>query len=569
MTISTRTAAAVLLFLGLVVYFNALFNGFIIGDDEDQIIQHPYIRSIANIPRNFTGSTYFRAESNQAYGLYYRPLMQSVYAVLYSFFGADPLWFHLAQLVLHSINALFVFLLFRAVMRKPIALLLSIIFLVHPINSETVLHSANMQDVLFTLFGIAALLLLVTLQKISMRRYLLVGALLLLSLFSKESGLLFVLLTGVWMVLVAKDNVFKIALVGSTALGIYVVFRFMVAQIPLHATTISPFIRAPASARFLNLPKIVASYVIATVWPQRLSSSHFWLVEHVTVADFYLPLAIVGLVLVGAIYGYRRITNAKLRFWYIFFLIWLVIGIGMHSQLLVLLDDTLAFRWFYVPLVGVLGMVGIVLTSVRAQRLKLFWMSATIIVLLLSVRTVIRTFDWRNSWTLTVRDLAISPGNYFLENNLGTLFIRQKQYDQAKPYIVSSVARYPYMSNLNNMALILAHEGQFEKARQYFERSLVAGGGYGVYQNYINVLLYMMKDYKAVKQVSTTALEYYPEGPYLWIALAQAEYALGNTEAALTAARRALLLTDSALIVEVYSAITENREMNVEKYIEL
>jgi len=46
----TRTGVLLLLFIGFLVYFASLSNGFILGDDIDQILENPQIRSLANIP---------------------------------------------------------------------------------------------------------------------------------------------------------------------------------------------------------------------------------------------------------------------------------------------------------------------------------------------------------------------------------------------------------------------------------------------------------------------------------------------------------------------------------------
>ncbi len=131
-----RTGIIFLIFIGLIVYFNALQNDFIIGDDEDQIVYHTPVHSLKNIPTFFAGSTYYRAENESAYGLYYRPLMLSVYSLIYTFFGPDPLYYHFTQLLLHITNATLVFLFLRHFLRSRLAFLGSLIFLIHLIFSH-------------------------------------------------------------------------------------------------------------------------------------------------------------------------------------------------------------------------------------------------------------------------------------------------------------------------------------------------------------------------------------------------------------------------------------------------
>jgi len=95
---STKKLILLIALVGLLTYFNSLFNGFFISDDEDQILNNPLIHSLQNIPQLFTGSTYYRLESDQSFGLFYRPLMLTSFSLIYATFGPDPLFFHLFNL---------------------------------------------------------------------------------------------------------------------------------------------------------------------------------------------------------------------------------------------------------------------------------------------------------------------------------------------------------------------------------------------------------------------------------------------------------------------------------------
>ena len=100
----------VLFVLGFLIYGNGLINAFVF-DDIPQIVGNPQVHSIANIPQLFAGSTFNDGSSNPR-GNYYRPIMSSTYALLYTLFGAFPFPFHFIQLLLHIINAWLVFRIF-------------------------------------------------------------------------------------------------------------------------------------------------------------------------------------------------------------------------------------------------------------------------------------------------------------------------------------------------------------------------------------------------------------------------------------------------------------------------
>src|SRR3989304_2974468 len=95
-----RTQILLLILIGILVYVNVLPNGFI-DDDFFQIVNNVQVKSLSSVPQFFSGSTYFREETGQSYGLYFRPLMLSMYTVLYYLFGSDSFWFHVFQVIVH------------------------------------------------------------------------------------------------------------------------------------------------------------------------------------------------------------------------------------------------------------------------------------------------------------------------------------------------------------------------------------------------------------------------------------------------------------------------------------
>lgn len=101
-----------LIFLILVcslVYGNSLLNNFV-WDDEEQVVNNPYIRSFANLPTVFQGSTFNTGGAGLS-GWYYKPLMTLWFMVNYHLWGLSPFGFHFTQLTLHLVNSVLVFLI--------------------------------------------------------------------------------------------------------------------------------------------------------------------------------------------------------------------------------------------------------------------------------------------------------------------------------------------------------------------------------------------------------------------------------------------------------------------------
>lgn len=143
-------AIHIIIILGLLVYFISFFNGFV-GDDIGQTIDNPNIQSIQTIPYLFSQGT-FNDQNGQSVN-YYKPIVSVAYAMIYLFTKDNAFGFHLFQVLLHIINAICIFIIFSYFLKKGLALALSLVFLLHPINTETVVYISDLQEVLFVWTG--------------------------------------------------------------------------------------------------------------------------------------------------------------------------------------------------------------------------------------------------------------------------------------------------------------------------------------------------------------------------------------------------------------------------------
>lgn len=531
-----RIKLLLLIFFGTLVYTDVLPNNFI-DDDYFQIVHNPQVKSIKNIPAFFAGSTYFRVETGESYGLYYRPLMLSVYTVIYSIVHADPLYFHLFQIAVHLANAILVFFIFKKFFSQNSAFISSLVFLIHPINQEAVAFIADLQDVLFVFFGLSALWLLLHnfgsgfstvagvrfhTWEVSLARWIVLGVLLLLSLFSKESGILLVFLIGWYFFLFEKANLKKYLLIGTVVLLGYGVFRFGLAGSHITDQKLTPISQAPLGSRLLNSPKIITSYLTLLIFPKDLALNQMWMVPSVRSSQFVVPgIMILSLCMaftcwrIRGIRGFRGAEGEPGKI--LFFLGWFVAGILLHIQIIPL-NATFTSRWFYFATIGLLGVLAIIVLDVMKQNeylKKLAPFVLVCIIIALSIRTIVRNQDWRDERTLFSRDIQSSGGNYYLENNLASILIHDKKYDEAKVLVTSSIRQFPYFGNINNMALILVQENNYDDAEKYFEKALDEKGSYMVYQNYANFLIHYKKDKERALIFLDQAILIYPKSQVL------------------------------------------------------
>ncbi len=133
----------ILLAFALICYVNVI-DGPMLFDDEHFIEKNLLIQSLDNIPDIFTTSV---TEGAYIGSNFYRPNQQVVYAFLYHFFGLNPVAYHLVSILLHLLNAFFIFLLLvRFSFSKNASFIAALLFLVHPVQVEAVSYISGLAD---------------------------------------------------------------------------------------------------------------------------------------------------------------------------------------------------------------------------------------------------------------------------------------------------------------------------------------------------------------------------------------------------------------------------------------
>jgi protein O-mannosyl-transferase len=525
----------IIFLLGFCTYFFSIFNGFV-ADDNVYILANTQIRNF-DWSTFLSGSSYYSGDATRLSGIYYKPLFTFVTSLLFVLSGGHAWLFHLVQILLHIINSFLLYIFFSRLLRKDLSLFLTLIFLVHSGNTESVVYIADLQDVMFFMFGILAVVLVQT-GSINIKKGLWVGFFLLLSLLAKESGLMFLptIIVTVW---ISNRNHLRSTILTSTLVFVtYLFLRFGVAHVQINHQAISPIMKASFETRVLTMPKIVYSYLRLFFWPIKLSWGQQWIVNRIDFENFVLPIGAIFSLSATMIWFFKKLLQ-KEKIIFAYFIAITAIGLGMHAQLIPL-DFTFAERWAYFPMIGFLGLMGVVLLHFEN---KIFHSNTVLfvamgILLVLSLRTTVRSLNWKNDFTLVSHDILLDPNSLTLQNNLGYELMNRGQFELAKDHLEKSISLYPDQSSLNNLAFVYAKLGVYEKSLDTYKQALILGDYYLTYQNYIAELIRQKKIDLASNEI-TIALKKYPNNPRLWLLLTAIEYNSGNTENAIQAAQRA------------------------------
>lgn len=559
--ISQKNAILIIILFGAIIYFNGLFNQFI-GDDTAQILDNPAVLSLSNIDNFFKGSTFFIGKDSLV-GVYYKPLMMTEYTILYSIFGSTAFWFHLFQITLHITNTVLLFLFFLNFFKRPIAFVLSIIFLVHPINSESVLYIAATQEVLFFFFGILALWLLTYFKS---TKYLFLSVFLLfLSLLSKEAGILFTIAAFLYILIYQRKRLFSF--VGLSSLSLLIYFFLKINAVGLISNSKSTQIALlDLPQRLINAPAIVFFYLKTFLFPMDLAYAYRWAYTQLNFNNFILPLIVdllfVILILIFAFILFRKANKFYFKT-YSFFVLIFLIGLVLHLQIFPL-DLTVSERWFYFPIIGALGVIGVLFEYFKINlKNKFLFLMIILIVILLATRTFIRTFDWRNQLVLSYHDIKISKEDYTAENYIATELTKKGNFEEAKKHAARSIDIFPYFTNYNTLGLIYLNQENYRKAEEAFLTGMNYGDYVKLYEN-LGALAILQEDPNEDSiTIIRKSVQKFPRNAKLWAFLAILEYNRGNTEIARKAITQAYKYSQANNIIYVYNKIFNNEPLDV------
>ncbi len=566
---TTLKAVYVIVIVGFIVFGNMLFNSFVWDDFK-------FIITVSQT-NGLTLSTLFGESIFNSVG-FYRPITGLYFHIVYAIFKNTTFFYHLIQLSIHIFNAYLVFYLFSKFLKKELSFFLSLIFLIHPISVESVSYISAVPDILFFAFGMSALILSLSLKgNFTIRRISLIFLLLLLSVFSKEAGFLFILLILLYKILLDRKNFpFFLFIIAGVSL-LYIFTRFAVAGVHVERLPFIPIASLSLFERILNIPAIFFYYIKTFFLPLQLSVYQQWVIKDFDISSFYFPsLIILIFMTLILLLGLRFFKANKQNFYtLLFFFGWLIAGFIIHAQI-VPLEMTVSDHWFYSPIVGLLGIIGLGIGPLGGKikvNIQILYMLFYILLVLLGFRTMLRNTNWVNNLTLFSHDIKTSD-NFALQNELGVEYMKIKNYDLALKYFEKSAKLYPYETNLFNIGHTYSFKGDLEKAEDYYYKAINAKKYPENLRKIIILVVYeslaavlILQDDPKAKDFINDSLRDNPNSIKLIAESALLEYRLGNHKEALDKAKQAYEIFPNQITEGIYKKLLNNEEIDTASYL--
>lgn len=477
--------------------------GFVNLDDDAYVEHQPLVNQglrSAGIAWAFTG----------VHSSNWHPLTTLSHQLDCELFGLTPAPMHWVNLGWHALNALLVFLVWRALTHALWrSAIVATLFAVHPLHVESVAWISERKDVLCAFFWLLGFWAYVRhTRQPSVMRYLFVAAALVLALLSKPMAVTFpctLLLLDFWPLRRWPGKSWRALVIEKLPLLALVVGHSVLtwwAQIGTGAAQFGE--RFSLDVRLANAVVSYARYVGKTLWPESLAPMYFH-------PGLWPIAAIVGaaalLILVTAIAWRLRRSQPAVLWGWLFFLGTLVPVIGIVQ----VGAQAMADRYMYLPILGLFTAIVWPFAGVAASRpaVRVALMAATAALLIgFGFATTRQVPVWRNSIALHTHSLAVGEDNpatrYLLAlalqaagrppaevvaqfqaalrhrpdyvnalTQLAVIALGSGQIDEARRLIAETVRLEPRNASLHlNLGAIALRTGQRDEAERHFERAL-------------------------------------------------------------------------------------------------
>ena len=477
--------------IGFLIYFASLFNGFV-WDDEEQILKNAIIQNITNLPYLFTSSTFNTGGAGLS-GFYYKPLMPVSFSFINFIFGLNPFFYHFFDLIIHFANVCLLFLFFKKIFdhfkykfSKTISFFLSLIFLVHPANVESVAYISSTQELLYVFFLLLTLLISFKFlidKKLNWKYLAFLSFFSLCSLLSKESGIIVIPILITIAFLINRSRIKAIIFSSFFVLLFYLLLRFPIAKTPLFQhSSIIPIANALLLERLLTVPFELFSYLRLIFFPLNLFVAQHFVVQSLFDVRFYLTLPFLLIFCVIFLFISRKFKSKS----FLFFSLWLAFSFFLLLNIYPL-DMTVAERWLYGPLIGVLGLTGAIFLKgieKNIRYLQFFVLFSLLATVFFSIRSFNRTFNWNSNLSLFSHDINFVPDSFDAQNNLGVALFNQGNMQKAKEHFKNSIKLSPnWWTPYNNLGVIYQRQGKLKEAKDLYQKSIDKGNYYLAYEN--------------------------------------------------------------------------------------
>lgn len=479
----------ILTVITLAVYHKSLNNQFITNwDDYEYVFKNPDIRGF--------NLEHIRAAFTKFYVGNYAPLHIISYMADYAVWGLNPAGYIGTNLALHLLNGMLFYLIInRLFQNSRLAFLSAFIFLMHPVQVESVVWISQRKTVLAMFFFLLSFLFYVlhrgTKSNTGLAYYFISLTMFVCALLTKSVVIILPIALLLYDFSFLSPGNRRHCMINKVPFIIAATILTIVA-FKSHANEAGGGIESvyPGGTPFATLftmLTIFVKYAKLLLWPTNLSSDYDPVIRTDIDWDVALSGVIVGLFFYLLYHLYRK--DKKLFFWASLLPIGLI-PVAQIVPLVTLMND----RYLYFPLLGVAVIIsqGLLACSEKLSRPGK-WVEFVVITMLLLPLTFFswqRTLVWHDAVSLW-SDAFLKSHHYFTSSQLGTALYQANRIDEAIVAYENALSMEPPsdLLQLCRFGVINLKNGDYASAVYYLERCDKSFSESALTRNLLNIAI--------------------------------------------------------------------------------
>jgi len=392
-----------------------------------------------------------------------RPLLMLTFAFNFFLGKLNPVGYHILNLLFHIANGILLYTLIKTIARntpRTLCAIISLVFLVHPLNTEAVSYISSRSDLISLFFMLAGILFFFK------RKPLGLYACYICALLTKETSLIFIPLLIAFMTFVPEFTEMrkdKLWLRESTITLIFITVLYLFYRQVYFGGTPTGHAR-PFLSNIVIESRVTFFYLQKFFWPTGLNFLHTCpeISQPYQITDFTALLALISIFAVALkLRKTQPLTGLGIT----------IILIALAPKFYAALKVPAAEHHFYTASLGMYIAFLPLLTRFHVKHRRYVLYCFTAIALLLATLTIERNHqlaDSRIAWEKGVKEEPLHIGNWI---NLGVIY--KEEGDYAKAQMIFNKALTIKNSDPDWQAGLYYHIAGVYFAQNQFDKTLL------------------------------------------------------------------------------------------------